>query len=217
MKKHKRVAAVKKTGESVQMSAAMQAAAALAPKPSEDKLIKLRAAIARARDLELEIEAKQTALDEKMKELTTIRTVELPGIFEEAQVSGTITLEAVGNEPAYEATLAKFYSASLPDDDRREKAFKRFKWLAELSKTRFTVDFGKGDDKKVKAFTKLLKAKKVEASSKVGVHSGTLTAEIRRRFESGKPLAPGDLDLLGATVGTVVKLNKVKGQKDNGK
>lgn len=180
--------------------------------PSEASLESLRRRIAECRELESEIAGISERLKEKSDELTRIRTRDLPAMFEKLRI-GDLTLKADGNYPAYQAQLKPFYSAKLPDDpQKKQAAFRRFKWLAGLSKTEIKIAMGKGDDKRVKKITALLKKNKVEFSSKTGVLPQTLTAEIRRRHEDGKPLSPSDQEALGAFVGTVVQLTKIEEQ-----
>ena len=174
-----------------------------------DKLAQLRTYIADARDLEFNIKELQASMDILIKQLFKLRSETLPTLFEELGVN-SMTLEASGNLPAYVAKLTTQYSASLPKDEREGQAYQKIKWLRELAKNTYTIFLDKGDTKKAKALEAALKKAKVEYENKISVHSSTLTAEIRRRFESGHPLPPADLDLLGAFVRPLVKLDQVK-------
>jgi hypothetical protein len=129
-----------------------------------------------------------------------------------------LSIEAQGNYPAYRAQLKNIYTAKLPDDERRSAALRKFKWLRGLAKTQFKVDFAKGQEKSAKRFASLLKRQRIkDYEVKVGVHSSTLTAEIRRRFTDGDPLSPVDMDLLGAAVYPVVELTEQEGLQTDGK
>ena len=191
------------------MNAVAAAAAKHKPKPSPDKLQALRNKIAEARDLELRIVDAQAQLQKMNEDLSKILNDELPDLFQTVGFT-SMTIDKSGNEPAYEAELQTVYRAGLPKDERRAQALKKFKWLSELTKKSYTIDFGKGDDAKAKKFEKLLKSAKVDYDVDVNVHWKTLTSEIRRRFEAGQPLPPADLNLLGAFVGTNVKLTRKK-------
>jgi hypothetical protein len=197
-------------------------AAAISPlvlaaiKASKDKqgdpkksLEKLRKAVADTAALQKEINDLMVQVEAKQTTLSRIRNEDLPALFEGLETT-SLTLAPSGNMPGFVAELKAFYSANLPDDERRAKAFKKFPWLKDLTKNRFTIDFDKGDGKRAKALESTLKKSKVEYDNKVSVHASTLTSEIRRRFEDGKPLAPADMNLLGAYAGTVVKLTEVK-------
>jgi len=188
---------------------------------SEDSLKKLRTKIAEVRGLDLEI----AGVEERLQELRDKRSSivgsfrisgELVSMFQSMGVK-SLSIGAEGNLPPYDAKLVTLYSAKLPDDERRAKAFKQFRWLHGLAKTSFKVEFGKGQDKLAKKFSTLLKKQKIkDYEVKVGVHASTLTAEIRRRFADGLPLTPADMDLLGAAVYPVVELKKQEEVK-NGK
>jgi hypothetical protein len=67
--------------------------------------------------------------------------------------------------------------------------------------------------KKAKKTEQMLKKAKVPFTKEVKVHASTLTAEIRRRYKDGQPLPPADLELLGAFVRPMVKIEKVKEKK----
>lgn len=198
------------------MSAAVQAAASVAAKqqkPNEDKLKHLRKRLEHARQLDLELQDLVAHAAVRQAELTKMRTEELPTMFEELRIT-RMDLEADGNFPAYDVALKPFYNAKLPDGERAAAAYKKFKWLHELRKNTFTVKFGKGDDKKAKALLAFLrKTKTTSYDNKMSVNAATLTAEIRRRFEAGEPLAPADLELLGAYVGSVVTIDQHKQRK----
>jgi hypothetical protein len=201
--------AQKKTSAAAQ--AALAAAEALgAQQPSEDSLKRVRAKLKQAAELDVQIEELEERLEEKNAALTKLRTEELPGIFNEVGIN-SLGLDPDGNLPGYDAELKPFYSAKLPDDERRDQAFKKFKWLHELTRNTFTVKFGKGDSKKVKALTTFLKKNKITSyENKVGVLPQTLTAEVRRRAEDGQPLPPADMTLLGAYSGNVVNIKRRK-------
>lgn len=188
---------------------------------SEDVLRRLRDKIAEVRVLDFQIAEAEERLEElKRKRYGIVGHFRISGqlveMFQSAGVK-TLSITASGNLPSYDAKLVQIYHAKLPEDDRRAKAFKKFRWLSGLSKTSFRVDFAKGQDKLVKNFQSLLKKQKIrDYEVKVGVHSSTLTAEIRRRFVDGQPLSPADMDLLGAAVFPVVEL-KQQGEVDDGK
>lgn len=187
--------------------AAMRAANLAA---SPDKLQALSDKLVEARDLELGIASKLEELNNLNTRLTVIRTQELPDMFHAVRMK-TFELERRGNEPAYEAKLVPFYSASLPKDDTgRAAALALLKkmGLEGLVKNSFKVDFGKGENKRAVELQRALKKMKIPFSNSVGVHAQTLTAEIRRRYEGGEPLSPAELETLGGHVGEVVKLNK---------
>lgn len=198
--------------------AVIAAASASRPKQSPDKLRELRDKVREARDLELEIASLEEQVSLKRRRLQEIvgggrEPGQLVDLFEELGVSG-MSLEADGNLPAYDAELKTFCSASIPKEPERaaealeyiEKVWR----MPDLVKTSFVVDFGRGDRKRATELERILKKSKFDYTSRASVHPQTLAAEIRRRFESGKPLSPKELSTVGGFVGTHVKLSKRK-------
>lgn len=188
---------------------------------SDDRLVKLRQKIAEVRDLEEQIDQTEERLDDLRRKRWAIVghygiSGELVAMLHSAGVK-SVSIEPQGNHPAYIATLKNIFAAKLPDDERRDAALKKFKWLQGLSKTQYKVDFGRGQNKIAKRFATMLDKKKLDYDVKVGVHSTTLTAEIRRRFSDGDPLSPAEMDLLGAAVYPTVELTKQEGLLKNGK
>ena len=212
---------MKKSEMSAELASVLEQDAGVASK-SESVLVTLRRKIAEVRELDARIKDAEEALaDLKRKRWGIVGhfnvSGELVAMLQSAGVP-SLSIQAEGNYPAYEAELKTLFTAKLPEDERRDKALKRFKWLEGLTKTQYKVDFSKGQGKQAKKFQSLLKKQKiVDYEVKVGVHSSTLTAEIRRRFSDGKPLSPSDMELLGAATYPVVELTEVKGLGTNGK
>lgn len=192
--------------------------AAAARPVNGDKLEKLRKKAAEARDLQLEIESLEEQLSLKRKDLTKIlgggkERGELVELLENSGVP-SITLDARGNSPGFVAKLSTFYAASIPKDEAEAK--KAFALLTgkydagDLIKTQIVAAFGKGESGRADKLETAMQKQGVEYEKRTSVHSGTLTAFVRERFETGEPLPPKDLATLGAFVGKVVKLNQVK-------
>jgi hypothetical protein len=195
---------MKKPSEDLQRAMSETAATM---KPSEDKVDRLRIKAIEARDLDFEI----SSLEEKLEDLKHTRTVmlteELPLMMDEVKFT-SITLEATGNLPAVKLSLKPYYSANISvkwDDEKRAVAFK---WLddhaaGDLIKTTVEVAFSKEERHKALAVVKLLKAKGIDADVNEKVHPATLTAWVKESVEHGEMLP---LDVIGATVGRVVKI-----------
>lgn len=173
-----------------------------------DKLTAVREKLAEARDVELEMVVLGERLKQLSEKLKTIRETDLPNMFEAARID-TLGLEPQGNLPGYDAELKPYYHANLKPENMTE-AFRQFRWLEPMQKHTFKVEFGRGEAKLAKKFLNSLKKQRLDYSNSVGVPWNTLTAEIRRRYEDGKPMSPAQLQTLGATVGRVVQLKQRK-------
>jgi hypothetical protein len=188
------------------------------PVAGEDKLDRIRAKVKEARDVELRIDSMEEAVKELKKDLNRIRCEELPALFQQNGVP-SITIDREGNAPAYVAELQAYYHANIPDPEKDPAGAEAgYAWLKankleSFIKTQVKVDYGRGERAKAKKFEAFLKKEKIPYSSKVGVPWNTLTAEVRRRYEAGKPLSPADLTAIGGTVGTVVKITAIKEKK----
>lgn len=183
------------------------------PQPSDGDLAHLKSRIAYGREVEARIADLQERLNAESAKLSELRTRELVDLFEKIGIS-SVGIDQDGNLPAYEAKLKPYYNASLPkDEDKKEAALALLKKMdaSDLSKTKVEVQFGRGEEKVLRAFSQAMKKLKVGFSAKTGVHASTLTAWVRERFENNKPLSQADLISLGATVGKVVMLESKKG------
>jgi hypothetical protein len=176
--------------------------------PKTDALAKIRDAIAQARDLDMEIEDLENRLSDKKRELEKLLGDELPMLMIDKKVT-RIDLDKSGNLPAYEAKLGPFYSANIPagwDAERRTRAFEELeKFDAEdLIKVTVTFSFGRGERERA---LKLANAnKKLMPQVAESVHHATLTSWVKNLVEDGKPTPP--LEIIGATIGTKVKLKR---------
>jgi hypothetical protein len=193
------------------MSAAL--AAAMTPiQPTQDKLEALRNAVRRQRDLQLEIRELQQLLSDKNKALSDMEMRELPDLFYAAGVD-SVGITAEGNLPAYDATMRPFYHANIKADWPDEQKSDAFKWLdkeghGDLIKTMIKVELGRGERKQAIKLEKALQEMGIDYSSELGVPWNTLTAFVKEQIEKHQTVPP--LDLLGASVGTVVKLKERK-------
>lgn len=181
------------------------------PPPDDDKLSVIRAKLAEARDLEMEVEKLTDRLTEAKRELNTLLTKTLPDMFQEARIR-VLGLEAEGNIPEYVATLAPFYSAGIPaswDEAKRKKAFE---WLdinghGDLIKTQVEVAFPREKRDEANEAIAALNDLGFDPEVKESVHAATLTAWLREQVEDGS-LPP--LDVIGGVVGKTIKLKRKK-------
>jgi hypothetical protein len=185
---------------------------------SEDALQRIRNKIAEIRELDGHIADLTAQLGEKQAARTAITDTELPDLMRQYTVT-SITLAAAGNLPAYDATLETVYYAGLPKKATPEQREAGFKFLVEvwkvpdIIKNAVTLTFGAGESKRAKKLFGLLKKNKFEYGNEVSVHSGTLTAELRRRVRAGELISPSDLAKIGGYVKEVVNTEPVKKDK----
>lgn len=183
------------------------------PAKDEDALRKLRARLAYARDLGLEIETLEEQIESTKDELAALLRDELPTMFQQLGIR-TLGLDASGNMPAYDTKLAPYYHAVIPADpakaeaalDHVEKVWK----MPDLVKTTVTAKFGMRERKDAVTLQKFLKKSGFDFDSKRTIPWASLTAEVRRRFEDGQPLGTAELEKIGAVVGRVVKMEARK-------
>lgn len=181
----------------------------------EDKLDKLRAAVREVRDLRRDEQDLTERLAQVKAQINEREGKTLPDLFTEAKVDH-IGLEAEGNLPAYDAEMKPYYHANISAEWPMEQQQKGFDWLDEnkfgdLIKSMYVVMVPRGARAKALEVEEALEKLGVEYEVKLGVPWNTLTAWLKERVEKFKSTPP--LDLLGATVGKVVKL---KERKTNG-
>lgn len=172
----------------------------------------IRGEMRTARDLVLRIEDLSAQLKTASEELQTLTTKTLPEMFEAVGID-SLGLVPEGNLPGYDADLSPFYSANIPVSWPEEKRERGFDWLeaeghGDLVKRTFTVDLPRGSEKEAERLRKALEKTRLAYAEKKGVHAGTLTAFVKEQVEKHHTTPP--LNLLGATVGKVVKLKKRK-------
>lgn len=192
-------------------NAAVLAAAQNTPKVvNEDGLAKLRAGVAKVRELE----AVKADLEERLKdvniELWDQYHKHLPDLMDAAGVP-KITIEAEGNMPRVEAEAQFFYKAGILADWPDEQRAAAFSWLdknghGDLIKTQAIVEFNREDRPAAVQFIREQRAAGKNVTAKEAVHHGTLTSWLREQVEKHKTTPP--LDIIGGQVGRIVKLKQ---------
>jgi hypothetical protein len=187
------------TGEDVARAASKVSA-------SSDKLTDIRAQVARARDLQLEIENYDDLIKQTKEELRRVLRDELPEMFSSAGVT-TIEIGPEGNHPGFRAELKPYIHANVPADNAEEA----YAWLeanghGDIIKHTVTASFGLGEEERAKSLMLLLDTTEVAYEVKKGVPWNTLTAFIKEQTKAGDTTIP--LGLLGADVGMVVNLKE---------
>lgn len=180
---------------------------------SEDQLRRLTE---RADDLvrtDREIEKTEQRLKDLKNYRNDLAHRELPDMMMEMDV------DSLGRpELGVDLVLSPFCRASIPaswEDERREAGFAHLTELGggDLIKATLTVAAGRGDMDAMQSLSEqidgMLADLRIEGSLSLGlaVNWGTLTSFVREQHEAGVPMK---LDLLGATVGSVVKIKQRK-------
>jgi len=175
-----------------------------------DRLERVAKAAASLRALYAERTDAEARVADIQKKITQLETKDLVDLFSELGIPA-FSLDADGNSPAVDFERKPFYSARIPDDGQTAA----FAWLeaeghADLIKSNYSLDFGMGSFQQAQILEDVLNEKGFEFSKKLGVHTGSLTAFVKRQIESGNTVP---LDLLGAHVGEVVKMKERKAKK----
>lgn len=186
---------------------------AVQQKPAaDDRLTKLRTAIAAVRDLE----AEKRDLEERLK--TVNKTIysathgALPELMDEVSVN-SLTLAAEGNHPAVLAEAKPYFEANIAaawEPERRQAAFAYLTNIGhgDLIKTQVTVAFNREDREAAVAFADKAQAAGLFVEIKESVHAQTLTAWLKEQVTRHKAVPA--LDLIGGVLGRVVKLKPLK-------
>lgn len=191
--------------------------AAAQPVLPPDKLDRLRAACAAARDLDLEIQDLENRASEKRKELLDLRYKRLPDLFMNIGIS-RIDLEASGNMPAYEAKMSDHYHANISTSWPMERQDAGLDWLeahgqGDLIKRTIEINLGRNEHKVFEQVMKALgKMPKLVGHIQVrrAVAWNTLTAWLKEKYNNREDLGDTDLQTLGATVGKQVSIKPAK-------
>ena len=197
------------SGPPAEVLEAMEAAPPSAP--AEDKLTRLRGAVAYVRDLEALKADLENRLKETNIELNRQYTKVLPDLFDEVGIE-RITLPAEGNNPPVEARASNFYRANIAAEWPEDKRTVGFRYLeaqdaGDLIKTVITLPFNREDHAKAKSFAQELRAKGFTPTVAETVQWNTLTSWLKDRVENHKSLP--DLEKIGGTVGRIVRLKDV--------
>jgi hypothetical protein len=186
-----------------------------APRASVDQLTAVRERLAEFRDLNIANEDLEAQIEKNKERLQALRDRELVELFDTAKIT-SLTLEAVGNYPAFTVEIGDYYHANIAADwepERREKAFAWFRREGHDDVLRNTVivSFGKKTAKAQRALVAFLRKNKMVYTNEYGIPWNTLTAFVKEQIETYKRTPP--LELLGATVGRVAMIKKPKKEK----
>lgn len=194
-------------------SAAVAAAAAQSRREiPKDKLDKVRALAREARDVDQEIADLEERVEHKRERANQIKTKELVDLMTQVGIT-SLDLARDGNVPPYELELKPYYHANIGEKMTDEQRATAFAYLekqraGDLIKTVVTVALGRGDRKAAKKVEAALRKLKVDFQVTLGVPWNTLTAWLKEQVEERRTTPR--LDLIGGTVGKVVKMKPKK-------
>lgn len=187
------------------------------PEPTNpDRLNNVRALAKAARDLATEIESDTEHLSRKKTQLYNMTTKELPDLFSEYNIS-SLSLEPEGNYPGVDLESKLHYKAVLPKNEETGEVLPEgLDWLeknkaGDLIKRVYTIQLPMDNAKRAKELGALLKKHKFPYTVSRTVPWTTLTSWVKEQLEVRKKVLP--LDILGATVGKVVKMKIKKSEK----
>lgn len=176
------------------------------------QLEKIKAALVKARDLQMEISNGDTIQKQRREELRTLEFRTLPDLFNQAGVSN-LGLDPDKNFPGYDASRAPYYHANIAanwDADKRKAAFD---WLeknggGDLIKTEIVIQLPAKATALRKLVLKTVAKLKVPYDVNLAVPWASLTAFIKEYITKHKKMPP--LETLGAEVGERVTMKPRK-------
>lgn len=168
-----------------------------------DALVEVRNMARAMRDLALEIKSLEELMASKQKLLTQLSTKDLPDLFDQHHIR-SIGLDAEGNEPAYDVVAQPYYKAVLPKEEDAGLRWLEEEGHGDMIRRSYTVNLNKDSQKEAAALRKFLEKHDMAFDEKETVPWTTLTAFVKEQIEKRHKTPP--LEILGATVGRVVKL-----------
>jgi hypothetical protein len=180
--------------------------------PSEDKLDRVRGELRKLRDVEEDNIILAERMSENNRIIQEMKSKTLVDLFDETGITH-LGLGAEDNHIPYEIEIKPYYHANIAEEWEDDRKAAAYNWLdknkhGDMLRNTVTIPFGKGTRAAQKALTTFLKKSKIEFSSKFGVPWNTLTAFVKEEIEVHERTPP--LDILGATVGRVASVVKVK-------
>lgn len=178
----------------------------------QDKLDRIRALAKGLRSLVQQIADADAILKAHKIRKYDLEMKELPDLFGECNIT-TLSIGADGNSPAVDLVASPYYKAVLPKDEHDEVLPAGLEWLeknkhGDLIKKVFVIPLAMDSVKQTKLLTAFLKKNKIGYEVKKTVPWGTLTAFVKEMIEKKHKALP--LEILGATVGKIVKMKPTK-------
>ena len=155
--------------------------------------------VRKLRTVEKEIEDAEAHVKALKQEKHKLSVENIPALMDEM---GVQRLDVDGVTVVCKTTVHAFIPV-----ERKEEAFNwlRSEGLDDIIKNDVTVSFGKGEDNVAGDLVGRLQAEGYEPSQKTHIHSSTLKAFVKERFENNKPI---DLDMFGAFVANTAEIKR---------
>jgi hypothetical protein len=173
----------------------------------QDKLDQVREMARAMRDLTLQVKDLEDQIEQKQRQLTQLSMKDLPDLFEQHNVR-SIGLEAEGNLPAYDVVASPYYKAVLPKEEDEGLRWLEANGHGDMIKRQYVVNLAMDTEQQATALRSFLEEHDLAFDEKETVPWTTLTAFVKEQIEKRKTIPP--LDILGATVGKIVKLKPKK-------
>lgn len=178
--------------------------------PTEDLLLQIKRSAQSLRDKKQEIKNIEERLSSAKEDLRTITRSTLPDLMAQAGMP-RLTIQAEGNNPAYEIKVQPFARASIAASWPHEKREEAFSWLDEhghgdLIKTVIAIELPKEERLGALELIGKLRGLGFEPTIEQAVHHGTLSKWLKEMIKRGQ-MVP--LDIIGGDVGTEATIKEV--------
>ena len=175
-----------------------------------DATARARAMAALLRDKMREAQDLRERLSALNAEINDIQHAQLVDLMQEAGTDH-LGLPAQGNLPACDAKMRPYYHANIAADWEPERRQAAHDWLereghGDILKATVKVNFGRRDLPAARELEATLKEMGLQPDVQVDVPWSTLTAWLKEQVEKYHRTPP--LDLIGAKVGSVVKITE---------
>jgi hypothetical protein len=184
--------------------------------PSTDQLATIRAKLAEARDVQMQIADLEERLATAKATHLQLTTTTLPDMMAAARLD-SLGLEAEGNNPAYDCKIEPLIRANIAaswDEPKRRAGFETLTALGgqSLIKTVVTFEFDPDERAAAKEFVeRVFDEHGYEGKEQLSVNHNSmaswLKAEVTAKPEPRVP-SPAQLQAIGGFVGRVVKIKK---------
>lgn len=177
---------------------------------SEDRLVKLKTAVSKVRDLKLEKKEQEERLKQTNIAIREQEFTILPALMDELEIP-SIELGPEGNHPGITAKVENYFHANIAADWPEDKKTEAHKYLedtghGDLVRTEVIVSFAKEDHSQALKLANQLANDGYSVAVSNSVHWKTLTAWLKNMVEK-KKIMP-NLEMIGGICGRIVVLKE---------